>query len=80
MFFCPIHDQLRTLLDHDKLSKEKAVENTFKLCGARFLLSSKQSKRAPPPLSPGPSTDQAFSDFPPVGAVLPAPTVVRSAF
>ena len=33
LFFCPIHDQLRTLLDHDKPSKEKVVENTHSNCG-----------------------------------------------
>ena len=45
MFFCPIHDQLRTHVDHDKQSKEKAVKNTRSNCGARYLLSSNQSKR-----------------------------------
>ena len=34
MFFCPIHNQLKTLLDHNKLSKEEAVENTHSNCGA----------------------------------------------
>ena len=45
MFFCPIHDQLRTLVVHDKQSKEKVVKNKRSNCGARYLLSSNQSKR-----------------------------------
>ena len=58
----------------------QTVVRTLLLGGARYLLSSNQSKRVPPPLSPEPSTNQAFSNFPPVGAALPAPTAVRSAF
>ena len=66
MFFCPIHDQLRTLVDHDKQSKEKAVKNTRSNCGAHTpprwcaLSFVKQPKRTCPPLSPEPSTDQVL--------------------